>query len=245
MTQVEMNEEGLAALIASQVPWREELHGHLAVEAARCAKIFQDNDDGAPSWLDENAKGISRDTTGLEAELDPPACRYQPSVLGIQNATEDDIRRFLGWKEQMSQDIHSQNPNVDITPITHPMGTADHGSVSQLSISQSHQPPAVCYFGENGKLAEAALTPVDPSMLWHDQFHAYDIVTWHLNQTLGGQKPPPLQMLIHGEGGTGKSKVIQMITKYFISKGMRHTLLKAAYTGVAASLIDGKMTHLM
>ena len=32
-------------------------------------------------------------------------------------------------------------------------------------------------------------------------------------------------------------------SEYFVSKSMRHTLLKAAYTGVAASLIDGKTTH--
>ncbi|KAG1858509.1 hypothetical protein F4604DRAFT_1488367, partial [Suillus subluteus] len=55
--------------------------------------------------------------------------------------------------------------------------------------------------------------------------------------------PPPLHMLIHGEGRTGKSKVIQTITSYFAHKGAKYMLLKAAYTGVAASLIDGKMTH--
>lgn len=35
-----LSEEGLAALIAFQVPFREEMHGYLAVEAARVAKIF-------------------------------------------------------------------------------------------------------------------------------------------------------------------------------------------------------------
>jgi len=50
-------------------------------------------------------------------------------------------------------------------------------------------------------------------------------------------------MLIHGEGGTGKSKVIQTITEYFAHRGVTHMLLKAAYTGVAASLVNGKMTH--
>ncbi|OCH93888.1 hypothetical protein OBBRIDRAFT_700056, partial [Obba rivulosa] len=53
----------------------------------------------------------------------------------------------------------------------------------------------------------------------------------------------PLRMIIHGEEGTGKSKVIQTITEYFVKKGARYLLLKTAYTGVAASLIDGKTTH--
>ncbi|KAF8836901.1 hypothetical protein BDN67DRAFT_871677, partial [Paxillus ammoniavirescens] len=76
-----------------------------------------------------------------------------------------------------------------------------------------------------------------------DQFRAYNIITWHLNQTLAGENPPPLRMIIHSEGGTGKSKVIQTVTEYFTCKGAKHKLLKVAYTGVAASVMDGKTTH--
>ena len=241
--QVEMNEEGLATLIASQVPWREELHGRLAVKAAKSAKIFQDDDDDTPSWLKGNTTSVINPvaTDGL------PASEIQPTILGIRNANDNDIRSFLAWKEQMSQDVHKQNAGVNAMHIVAPsQGTVDQGSVSQLSLNQSHNDdrlPTVWYLGENNELAETALAPVDPSMLRYDQFRAYDIVTWHLDQTLAGRKPSPLQMLIHGEGGTGKSKVIQTITEYFVSKSMRHTLLKAAYTGVAASLIDGKTTH--
>jgi len=56
---------------------------------------------------------------------------------------------------------------------------------------------------------EVGLTAVDPALLKPDQFHAYNIIVWHLDQTLAGQAPPPLHMIIHGEGSTGKSKVIQ------------------------------------
>ncbi|KAF9017376.1 hypothetical protein BDZ89DRAFT_904928, partial [Hymenopellis radicata] len=45
---------------------------------------------------------------------------------------------------------------------------------------------------------------------------------------------PPLRMIIHGEGGTEKSRVIQTITKMFESRGVASWLLKAAYTGIAA-----------
>ncbi|KAJ3964156.1 hypothetical protein EV361DRAFT_766577, partial [Lentinula raphanica] len=58
-------------------------------------------------------------------------------------------------------------------------------------------------------------------------------------------KPPPLQMLIHGEGGTGKSKIIATITELFRSKHVQDMLIKSAYTGVAASLIEGKTTHVI
>ncbi|KAI0054549.1 hypothetical protein BV25DRAFT_1781238, partial [Artomyces pyxidatus] len=76
-----------------------------------------------------------------------------------------------------------------------------------------------------------------------DQKRAYEIISWHLDQTLDGKDIPPLRLLIHGEGGTGKSKVIQTVTEYFAQRRAQHKLLKAAYTGVAASLIDGKTTH--
>ena len=52
-----------------------------------------------------------------------------------------------------------------------------------------------------------------------------------------------LRMILYGEGGTGKSKVIQTITALFRQKGVEHILQKTAYTGIAASLIDGKMMH--
>ncbi|KAJ3991920.1 hypothetical protein F5050DRAFT_1580536, partial [Lentinula boryana] len=79
--------------------------------------------------------------------------------------------------------------------------------------------------------------------LKEDQHRAYDIIAWHLNQTLEGRKPPALRMILYGEGGTGKSRVIQTITQFFEQKHAKHCILKGAYTGVAASLIDGKTLH--
>ena len=81
------------------------------------------------------------------------------------------------------------------------------------------------------------------SKLKADQFRAYDIFAWHLEQTLGGMDPPPLRLTIYGEGGTGKSKVIQTISEIFVQKGAKYMLIKSPYTGVAVSLIDGKTMH--
>ena len=83
---------------------------------------------------------------------------------------------------------------------------------------------------------EASLPRAKPSEFKADQLRMYKIVTWHLQYTLAGDKPPLLCMLIHGEGGTGKSKVILTITDDFTQSGAKHLLLKAAYTGVAAHL---------
>lgn len=52
-----------------------------------------------------------------------------------------------------------------------------------------------------------------------------------------------MRMIIPGEAGVGKSKTIQTITENFVNHGMGNILVKVAYTGLAASVIDGKMLH--
>ncbi|KAL1709673.1 hypothetical protein EV121DRAFT_194311, partial [Schizophyllum commune] len=90
-----------------------------------------------------------------------------------------------------------------------------------------------------------ALDGLNVDELKEDQRRAYDIVRWHLEETLAGAPPKPLRMLLYGEGGTGKSRVIQTVTALFRAKGLPHYLLKSSYTGVAASLIDGKTLHVI
>ena len=81
--------------------------------------------------------------------------------------------------------------------------------------------------------------------LLHDQRRAYDIIDWHLNETLNGNNPEQLLMIIPGEGGVGKSKTIQTITENFVRRGASALLAKSAYTGIAASIIDGKTLHVI
>ncbi|RDB20717.1 ATP-dependent DNA helicase RRM3 [Hypsizygus marmoreus] len=50
-------------------------------------------------------------------------------------------------------------------------------------------------------------------------------------------------MLIQGQGGTGKSLLINAITETFAELGISHLLAKTASSGVAASLIGGETLH--
>ena len=201
------SEEGLADLIASQTPVEELHHALLAVEIAKCSKIFANHN--------------SRWEIGTDGS--------------VGNATGDDLAKLMQWKGQMKRDVVTQNTNSD---APHVVDIDSGGQVSRLTEieSESH--------GEVSILApEASLLAVDPALLKFDQFHAFDIITWHLDQTLSGNEPPPLRMILYGEGGTGKSKVIQTVTETFAQKGVKYMLVKSAYTSVAASLIDGKTTH--
>lgn len=91
--------------------------------------------------------------------------------------------------------------------------------------------------------AEKPLLALDPELLNINQRRAYDIITWHLNHSLNDDAPPPLRMITNGEGGVGKSQVIQSVTEYFRAHNVLHLLWKNAYTGVAASLIEGQTYH--
>jgi hypothetical protein len=224
---MEYDERGLQAIIRSQTSLSEDIHGRLAIELAKKAKVFE-NDSLQDSW-----------------------CIPNQCDMRISNASGDDMQKLIQWKTQMQTDLDRMNGAINnraqetaefecsTVERLDPNGgaTADDGPVVERI------PKAPVYNDNSG--ISAALTAVSRSALNDDQKRAYDIIVWHLKQTLSGKKCTPLRMIIHGEGGTGKSKVLQSVTEAFRQHGAHHMLLKAAYTGVAASLIDGKTTHVI
>src|SRR5260370_38781744 len=59
-----------------------------------------------------------------------------------------------------------------------------------------------------------SLSEVDVPGLHEDQQCAYDIVTQHICVTLQGKQQDQLLIILTGEGGTGKSCVIQAIAQF-------------------------------
>jgi len=197
------------------------LHARLAIEAAKSGGIFDD----------KRSTCLTVIGTGTDNLLDG----------SIRRGTADDIEKLLLWKRQMEQDVQKLNSVFSVMTV---QDRRDDCNTASVTCNNSTGLAGVTYNDlENDAPAEVSLLPIDSSMLKADQYRAYDIVTRHLDQTLSGYELPPLRMLILGEGGTGKSKVIQTITAYFAHRGVVHMLLKAAYTGVAASIVDGKTTH--
>ena len=161
--------------------------------------------------------------------------------------TANDLQLLQEWKDQMEKDVNTLNQAMTI--IEAPEGTGDGNGMNDhdagvrvIPLSERNRDTRMIE-EHTVEASELALTSIDPSMLKDDQYRAYDIITNHLKETLGGSKPPPLRLVIHGEGGTGKSKVIKTITQFFLCKGVGYMLLKSVYTGIAASLIEGKTTH--
>ena len=208
-----LSEEGLVELKAAAVPSREQLHGLLAIEVARRAKIFKNE---VSSW--------SCETTSL-----------------LRIATDEDLQTISSWANQLQADVEQKNARPIPISSTRP---SQNGSIEPLT-DQVGSTPTISLLSQALANSEEALDGINVSQLKQDQARAYGIIKWHLEQTLIGADPPPLRMVLYGEGGTGKSRVIQTVTEAFNARGSGHILVKAAYTGVAASLIDGKTTHVI
>ena len=222
----QITEERLRVLQSSEKVTMEDLHAFSAIESARFTRLFEERDSEA--WTEAEKRSNS-----------PVDLQF---ALGGRRCENGDLQNMIQWKAQMEADIQRQNPDFNATSFPY-ADEDDLGTVLSLDKMSNTiaEEPGISYLHESR--AEEALSAVDPSMLRYDQFRAYDIITGHLQETLAGRNPPPLRMLIHGEPGTGKSKVIQTTTEHFICRAAKHMLMKSAYTGVASSIIDGKTTH--
>lgn len=215
LSPTEYTEESLAALKAAQTNLAEKLHALHAIEVAKSAGFFCDA--AVSTWDVTRAK-----------------------VIGA--ATGDELVKLHNWKAQMAEDVLNQQQSSDGSN-----GEAQQGAHASVvsGIPQLASNSRASVHHVDVPTAEEALPAVDVQCLREDQFRAYDIIVWHLEQTLAGAQVPPLRMILYGEGGTGKSRVIQTATEAFAARGCAFMLVKAAYTGIAASLIDGKTTHLI
>ena len=159
----------------------------------------------------------------------------------LSNATQKDLAHISMWHNllQSAVDERAAAPDPDL-----PEGTST-ATIERLTLPDSPPLDTPAAILLQHAASEPALPAVDPECLKPDQLRAYHIVTWHLGEILRGGNAPPLRMVLYGEGGTGKSRVIQTITEAFAARGASHMLMKAAYTGVAASLVDGKTTHVI
>ncbi|CUA73486.1 hypothetical protein RSOLAG22IIIB_05336 [Rhizoctonia solani] len=168
-----------------------------------------------------------------------------PIICITKRATDADELKLKEWQGLLKREKTALN-DLDHSPV---MGANNEmGDVVPLdshnTVPYTPDGPAI-----PDQVLEKAIEPVPPTKLYPEQQRAFSIVKWHLSQTLetyrsaGSEKIPQMLMLMIGEGGTGKSKVIQTITQEFVNRGVSHTLVKSAYTGIAASLIDGKTTH--
>ncbi|GJE99317.1 hypothetical protein PsYK624_155710 [Phanerochaete sordida] len=217
----ELSEAGLQQFIqANEISFRERIHAMNGLECARAARIFE------TSTPTEWAHGQG-----------PPMPR----------ASAETFDRLREWEAQLERDVQDLNQRTVVAGARDGRASeADGSGVERIdnrdgaTANNGDDDPSVTLMP-----SEAALPAADPSELEDEQFCAYDIIKWHMAETLAERNPPTLRMILYGEGGTGKSRVIQTVTEEFAQRGVMFMLVKAAFTGIAASLIDGKTLHVV
>lgn len=151
----------------------------------------------------------------------------------------DDYRNVIEWQARLNETGAGSEEANDVD-----FNMLDEGAVERVQHVVAEALGSVNYLGaDGGEVAEDVISSVNPCDLFEEQRRAYDIVHAQVHRCLRGTDPDPLLMVVSGEGGVGKSKVIQTITALFESLNIKHWLRKAAYTGVAASLIEGQTLH--
>ena len=71
----------------------------------------------------------------------------------------------------------------------------------------------------------------------------HTIISNNLRAHLQNQNPIQILMIVHGQGGTGKTTLLNAISKTFENHGASKLFAKTALSGVAASLIGGQTLH--
>jgi hypothetical protein len=157
----------------------------------------------------------------------------QPTATVV---TEENLQQGLEWQRYIadadytvkeSSESNEVPSSVDIAPSSSsvsPMAEAD------IPIPNSFDRPQGSPFEP-------------PRYLNEEQSMAFTIIAEHLQQLLMGADPPQLLMVIHGQGGTGKTQLLQAITQMFSDVGCADHLAKTALSGVAACQIGGKTVH--
>lgn len=215
--QIHLTEEDLEAYEVSRKNEQEEDHAFAALTIAKFKNIFNDE---MLTW------------------------RCESPSPDVQIAHGNDYLKLENWKQSMVLNIAKLNQDDDDV-----VERADEtGDVSIMSYATDVDNDASIEGVEamvEARNAEDHLERIDPEFLLKDQCRAYDIINWHLTETLEGRKPNQLLMIIAGEGGVGKSKTIQSITGNFERRQVADLLAKSAFTGIAASIVDGKTLHVV
>ena len=161
----------------------------------------------------------------------------------VRTATKEDMVVFQQWTEQ-SQPTAIEERDEHSSFFQANLGSPDVVPIESHALVRTNPHPSHAEHHIPSPDVHHLPEPFRPEeFLKVDQLRAYQIIVWHLEETLADRNPPLLHLIINGEGGTGKSRLIEAITNYFAYRGVSHYLVKMAYTGVAASHIQGVTCH--
>ena len=146
-------------------------------------------------------------------------------------ATVEDLERFDAWELSVSKiDDEKKEPDPSIQ-----VDSPTRRSLPTPASSSNTDPTVIPVRSERND--------EDTSTLNEKQLMAHDIITTHLRSHLKGLCPPQRLVIVHGQGGTGKTALLNAIAHTFEKLGASSLLAKTAMSGVAASIVGGVTLH--
>ena len=154
---------------------------------------------------------------------------HKPKIASLENighyqALEGAVKNIKRKDTMDHEFFHSSTPPAENVSFSGPSNNIRNSYFSPTSSNSSD--------------AESYL-----SHLNSEQRRAHDIVAVSLDAHLEGKRPRQILMIVIGAGGTGKSALLNAITKTFEARHSRHLLAKTALSGVAATVIGGTTLH--
>ena len=140
--------------------------------------------------------------------------------------------QFRSWDNA----LHAQAETRDVL---------DEIDVDDEPLAAEHIDPALTSPPSATPITSSDVSPVlsTPTSLNTKQRMVHTIVTNHLHSFLKGENPPQRLMIVHGQGGTGKSALLNAISQTFADLRSSPLLAKTAMSRVAASIIRGQTLH--
>ena len=149
----------------------------------------------------------------------------------VYPATVKDLETFDTWDISIAKlDRDTDKPDSSIRP-----DSCCACSNSTFSSTLNDDPTAIRVSNESCDECTVNLN--------EKQKMAHDIVTTHLWSHLAGCHPPQCLVIVHGQGGTGKMALLNVIAHTFENLSASALLAKTAMSGVMASIVGGVMLH--
>ena len=152
----------------------------------------------------------------------------------VMPASETVLRQCQTWQAEMTEMTNNRDDKIRTQQVDAFSQWDQSDDVTMADLTEPTATP----------LIDPELTmPSASTHLNERQSMVLDIVSNHLQMHLRNLNPPQRLMIVHGQGGTGKSALLNAISETFLTLGVPSLLAKTAMSGVAASVIGGHTLH--
>src|ERR1051326_1883177 len=183
---------------------------------------------------------------GIGADAEIPEQELVRSIKSQQRSlSREKESRIQGMQEQLHSDVNGHAAAVHRVFSGFGEDDVDLMQAGTENQDRSTGPSTTLRFGVSTSFSEAGKQLAESFTLNHRQRVALRLLCRQLDRVHGSESggTPQLCQFVGGEGGCGKSRIIEPVVRLFANKGLSHRLLVTATSGTAAAGINGITIH--